>query len=140
MQINPKFPGQAKNGRGSGNFLRPEIRPAPVGPEYFEAAPRDMVMALPGNPEPESGNPTGQVVRVGVVLDAPAPQPSRRLLMDLRAQGSWKASSTSWQPPRETDPGRHPHPALHFASPPQRSRAAWRCRHSDLPQLLRIDR
>ena len=52
----------------------------------------------------------------------PAPQPSRRLLMDLRAQGSWKASSTSWQPPRETDPGRHPHPALHFASPPQRSR------------------
>ncbi|WP_377692898.1 multicopper oxidase family protein [Pseudomonas sp. GCM10022186] len=37
---------------------------APVGPEYFQAAPKDMVTALPGNPEPESGNPTGQVVRI----------------------------------------------------------------------------
>lgn len=41
-----------------------KFSPAPVGPEYFEAAPRDMVVALPGNPEPESGNPTGQMVRV----------------------------------------------------------------------------
>jgi FtsP/CotA-like multicopper oxidase with cupredoxin domain len=45
------------------SFVR-NFAPAPVGPEYFEAAPRDMVMALPGNPEPESGNPTGQMVRV----------------------------------------------------------------------------
>jgi spore coat protein A len=36
-----------------------------VGSEYFEAAPKDMVTALPGNPEPEEGNPpTGQVVRI----------------------------------------------------------------------------
>jgi spore coat protein A len=35
-----------------------------VGSEYFEAAPKDMVTALPGDPEPSSGNPTGQVVRI----------------------------------------------------------------------------
>jgi spore coat protein A len=35
-----------------------------VGPEYFEAAPKDMVTALPGDPEPPAGNPTGQVVRI----------------------------------------------------------------------------
>ena len=34
--------------------------------EYFEAAPKDMVTSLPGNPEPEedSNPPTGQVVRI----------------------------------------------------------------------------
>jgi FtsP/CotA-like multicopper oxidase with cupredoxin domain len=35
---------------------------APVGPEYFEDAPKDMVTSLPGDPE---GNPpTGQLVRI----------------------------------------------------------------------------
>jgi len=34
------------------------------GSEYFEAAPKDMVTALPGDPEPPKGNPTGQVVRI----------------------------------------------------------------------------
>jgi spore coat protein A len=38
--------------------------PVTVGSEYFETAPKDMVTALPGNPEPEEGNPTGQVTRI----------------------------------------------------------------------------
>jgi len=33
-----------------------------VGPEYFEDAPKDMVIALPG--DPEGSPPTGQVVRI----------------------------------------------------------------------------
>ncbi|HSS63847.1 MAG TPA: multicopper oxidase domain-containing protein, partial [Gammaproteobacteria bacterium] len=41
----------------------------PVGSEYFEAAPKDMVTSLPGDPE---GNPpTGQVVRIKVHFDKP---------------------------------------------------------------------
>jgi spore coat protein A len=39
---------------------------ASVGGEYFEAAPKDMVTSLPGNPEPEGevDPPTGQMVRI----------------------------------------------------------------------------
>jgi FtsP/CotA-like multicopper oxidase with cupredoxin domain len=38
---------------------------ASVGSEYFEAAPKDMVTSLPGDPEPEENNPpTGQMVRI----------------------------------------------------------------------------
>jgi spore coat protein A len=40
------------------------FRSVSVGSEYFEAAPKDMVTALPGDPEPPSGNPTGQRVRI----------------------------------------------------------------------------
>jgi spore coat protein A len=40
------------------------FRTVSLGSEYFEAAPKDMVTALPGNPEPTSGNPTGQMVRI----------------------------------------------------------------------------
>jgi spore coat protein A len=46
------------------------LTPASVGPEYFESAPKDMVTALPGNPEPEEGEPTtGQMVRVKATFD-----------------------------------------------------------------------
>jgi spore coat protein A len=41
-----------------------KFRSVSVGSEYFEAAPKDMVTALPGNPEPLAGNPTGQMVRI----------------------------------------------------------------------------
>jgi spore coat protein A len=42
-----------------------------VGPEYFEAAPKDMVTSLPGDPEAEPpGTPaTGQMVRIKVHFD-----------------------------------------------------------------------
>ena len=42
-----------------------------VGKEYFEHAPKDMVVSLPGNPEPEEEGepPTGQVVRVKATFD-----------------------------------------------------------------------
>ncbi|MDH3486226.1 MAG: multicopper oxidase domain-containing protein, partial [Myxococcales bacterium] len=36
--------------------------PASVGSEYFEAAPKDMVTSLPG--DPEGAPPTGQLVRI----------------------------------------------------------------------------
>jgi spore coat protein A len=39
-----------------------DFSPVPVGSEYFEAAPKDMVTALPGDPEGDP--PTGQVVRI----------------------------------------------------------------------------
>jgi FtsP/CotA-like multicopper oxidase with cupredoxin domain len=43
---------------------------ADVGPEYFEYAPKDMVTSLPGNPEPEEGEPTtGQMVRIKAHFD-----------------------------------------------------------------------
>lgn len=46
--------------------------PTAVGPEYFESAPKDMVTALPGTPEPEEGQPTtGEVVRVKATFDKP---------------------------------------------------------------------
>jgi len=38
------------------------LETASVGPEYFEDAPKDMVTSLPG--DPESGPPTGQLVRI----------------------------------------------------------------------------
>jgi spore coat protein A len=38
------------------------LTPAPVGGEYFEAAPKDMVTSLPG--DPEGAPPTGQMVRI----------------------------------------------------------------------------
>ncbi|MDH3514675.1 MAG: multicopper oxidase domain-containing protein [Gammaproteobacteria bacterium] len=45
------------------------LTPASVGPEYFEAAPKDMVTALPGDPE---GAPaTGQLVRIRAKFDKP---------------------------------------------------------------------
>ena len=44
--------------------------PVDLGPEYFEAAPKDMVTSLPGDPE---GVPaaTGQVVRIRAHFDKP---------------------------------------------------------------------
>ncbi len=44
---------------------------APVGSEYFEDAPKDMVTSLPGDPEgeEEEGNPTGQMVRIKAHFD-----------------------------------------------------------------------
>jgi FtsP/CotA-like multicopper oxidase with cupredoxin domain len=36
--------------------------PAPVGSEYYEAAPKDMVTSLPG--DPDESPPTGQLVRI----------------------------------------------------------------------------
>jgi FtsP/CotA-like multicopper oxidase with cupredoxin domain len=44
---------------------------AGVGSEYYEDAPKDMVISLPGDPEPESGNPTGQMVRIRAHFDKP---------------------------------------------------------------------
>jgi FtsP/CotA-like multicopper oxidase with cupredoxin domain len=38
------------------------LTPASVGSEYFEAAPKDMVTSLPG--DPEGAPPTGQLVRI----------------------------------------------------------------------------
>jgi FtsP/CotA-like multicopper oxidase with cupredoxin domain len=38
------------------------LTPASVGSEYFEAAPKDMVTSLPG--DPEGAPPTGQMVRI----------------------------------------------------------------------------
>jgi FtsP/CotA-like multicopper oxidase with cupredoxin domain len=38
------------------------LTPAAVGSEYFEAAPKDMVTSLPG--DPEGAPPTGQMVRI----------------------------------------------------------------------------
>ena len=43
------------------------LTPASVGPEYFEAAPKDMVSALPGDPDGEPA--TGQMVRVRARFD-----------------------------------------------------------------------
>jgi FtsP/CotA-like multicopper oxidase with cupredoxin domain len=44
---------------------------APVGSEYFENAPKDMVTSLPGDPEGEEtgGIPTGQMVRIRAHFD-----------------------------------------------------------------------
>jgi spore coat protein A, manganese oxidase len=44
---------------------------APVGSEYFENAPKDMVTSLPGDPEGEEseGTPTGQMVRIKTHFD-----------------------------------------------------------------------
>ena len=45
------------------------LTPASVGGEYFEAAPKDMVTSLPG--DPEGTQPTGQMVRVRAKFDKP---------------------------------------------------------------------
>ncbi len=42
---------------------------ASVGPEYFEAAPKDMVTSLPG--DPEGSPPTGQMVRIKAHFNKP---------------------------------------------------------------------
>ncbi len=48
------------------------LSPASVGAEYFEAAPKDMVTSLPGNPDPEEdAAPTGQMVRIRAHFDRP---------------------------------------------------------------------
>lgn len=41
--------------------------PASVGSEYFESAPKDMVTALPGDPDAQ--NPTGQMVRIRATFE-----------------------------------------------------------------------
>jgi FtsP/CotA-like multicopper oxidase with cupredoxin domain len=46
-----------------------KIKPASVGSEYFEAAPKDMVTSLPG--DPEGTPPTGQLVRIKTKFDKP---------------------------------------------------------------------
>ncbi|HEX6256091.1 MAG TPA: multicopper oxidase domain-containing protein [Euzebyales bacterium] len=43
------------------------LTPASVGSEYFEAAPKDMVTSLPG--DPEATIPTGQMVRIRAHFD-----------------------------------------------------------------------
>lgn len=47
--------------------------PINVGPEYFETAPKDMVTALPGEPERENETdpPTGQLTRIKAHFDKP---------------------------------------------------------------------
>ncbi len=48
------------------------LSPASVGTEYFEAAPKDLVTSLPGNPDSEEGEPaTGQMVRIRAHFDRP---------------------------------------------------------------------
>ncbi len=45
---------------------------ASVGGEYFEAAPKDVVTSLPGNPDPEEDAlPSGQMVRIRAHVDRP---------------------------------------------------------------------
>lgn len=48
-----------------------DLGPVNVGPEYFEAAPKDMVTALPGRPEPPEGHDVGQVVRIRATFNKP---------------------------------------------------------------------
>jgi FtsP/CotA-like multicopper oxidase with cupredoxin domain len=43
------------------------LTPVTVGPEYFESAPKDMVVALPG--DPDGAPPTGQMVRIRANFD-----------------------------------------------------------------------
>lgn len=45
------------------------LTPASVGSEYFEAAPKDMVTSLPG--DPEGATPTGQMVRIKAHFNKP---------------------------------------------------------------------
>jgi FtsP/CotA-like multicopper oxidase with cupredoxin domain len=44
-----------------------DLAAAPVGTEYFEDAPKDMVTSLPG--DPEGAPPTGQLVRIKAKFD-----------------------------------------------------------------------
>lgn len=46
-----------------------DVTPAAVGPEYFEDAPKDMVISLPG--DPDASSPTGQLVRIKAHFNKP---------------------------------------------------------------------
>ena len=80
------------------------FRSVSVGPEYFEAAPKDMVTALPGDPEPPSGNPTGQVVRIKALFNKSGryvwhchilSHEDHEMMRVLQVGGSSNATSTS---------------------------------------------